>query len=902
MLTNWLKNLWTIPSLARNRRFSQGRYQAARRAGVPLLVAGERLEERALLAPYVLTTGSASVDANLTIAVDGYGAYGTAAGSESGSADYNPIGTIGSASTTFLSYMSMRIGSTGSRQELSARGISSQNPVVTGTPTQGDSSFTINGLAFNLTQSVRPSFDSSGNRQGSILQQIYSITNTTSGPLDFELIRYIDGDLDFDGSLVDGGGHLITASNVEFLFETDAGGSASTATTFMGIAGLGGTAPTTGRYEILGYSSLASNISSGASLANTIFGDSTGDGFVDPGAEYDLALGLQNTFTLQPGESTDYTAVTAFGTGAPTSVTLAPIITLNAGPLNYTENAAPTPIAPQATVDGQGQPNFNGGTLTMTIANSTADDQMGVANIGTGTGQISVAFNTVSYEGVPIATYTGGVNGAPIVFTLNANATPTATQALLRAITYFSTSENPSTTPKTVTASLSNGQGATSSDASQPIIVTPVNDGPSIALSRSQIAYLEGGAPVTVDPGFTFFDVDSTAFNTATLTAVVSNNGTSSDTLEVFNQGTGPGQVGVSGSTISYGGTAIGTFTGGTGGTQLVVTFNASATPEAVQAVGRAVAYSNTGFGADIAVRTIQFQASDDFQALSNTASLTVIPPTVQIYRSYDVNSKYHFFTTSLFEFANTVSLGWLDESLGRPGFSIFDSAGAGRVPVFRMYSPPNIISRATQRGNQYHYITASSGERDFLVSIGWTYERVEGYIYPFQAEGTTDVFRLYNTISGEHLFTAFAEERDAILSAFPGIWQLHSSLGFAFAGTINLPSSSLQIAGASASAAIANVPVTAALPQLLDETPVGGTFSAAQGDDSFSQLSGFVAGVAPDSAASQHAVTVDLETASSDSTGTLTSDADVEPEVARLDAWWVDASQSLLSPDSLLG
>jgi hypothetical protein len=37
---------------------------------------------------------------------------------------------------------------------------------------------------------------------------VYTITNPTDSPIDFELLRYIDGDLLFNGTFTDGGGRL----------------------------------------------------------------------------------------------------------------------------------------------------------------------------------------------------------------------------------------------------------------------------------------------------------------------------------------------------------------------------------------------------------------------------------------------------------------------------------------------------------------------------------------------------------------------------------------------------------------------------------------------------------------------------------------------------------------------
>jgi len=60
-------------------------------------------------------------------------------------------------------------------------------------------------------------------------------------------------------------------------------------------------------------------------------------------------------------------------------------------------------------------------------------------------------------------------------------------------------------------------------------------------------------------------------------------------------------------------------------------------------------------------------------------------------------------------------------------------------------------------------------------------YEKDEGFMFSSQASGTIEIFRLYNTNSGVHLYTGNAAEKDAILAQFPGIWFQHSSLGFAY-------------------------------------------------------------------------------------------------------------------------
>jgi hypothetical protein len=64
------------------------------------------------------------------------------------------------------------------------------------------------------------------------------------------------------------------------------------------------------------------------------------------------------------------------------------------------------------------------------------------------------------------------------------------------------------------------------------------------------------------------------------------------DRVSVLHQGGGAGQIGVSGSTVSYGGEAIGTATGGVGST-FVISFNSAVSADAVDALIERLAYGN---------------------------------------------------------------------------------------------------------------------------------------------------------------------------------------------------------------------------------------------------------------------------------------------------------------------
>jgi len=164
----------------------------------------------------------------------------------------------------------------------------------------------------------------------------YTITNPGSTTADFELVRYLDGDLFFDGSLgdQDGGGRLII-DGTEILFETDSATDGATNTNYVGITAEGGTEPVNNRYEIDSFSGLRTGIIAGTALDNTISGDGDADDFIDP-PRYDVSMALRNTFSLGQGDTVVYVTKTIFGTGAPEDFRFPPPIGGSILPLDTT--------------------------------------------------------------------------------------------------------------------------------------------------------------------------------------------------------------------------------------------------------------------------------------------------------------------------------------------------------------------------------------------------------------------------------------------------------------------------------------------------------------------------------------------------------------------------------------
>jgi hypothetical protein len=172
-------------------------------------------------------------------------------------------------------------------------------------------------------------------------------------------------------------------------------------------------------------------------------------------------------------------------------------------------------------------------------------------------------------------------------------------------------------------------------------------------------------------------------------------------------------------------------------------------------------------------VQAVDSSGNPSTNTSTNTATVNIDTATITRYlRAYNPRTDYHFFTMSQGEFDNAVrALGYRDETTGRPGFAVATGPAPLTHAIHRLYNP----------NNNRHYYTADSFERDVLVSIGYRYEKDEGFIFTTQVPGSSTIYRLYNNNSGTHLLTESAAQRDAILAQFPGIWVRHADFGFAF-------------------------------------------------------------------------------------------------------------------------
>ncbi|WP_437205602.1 FG-GAP-like repeat-containing protein [Planctomicrobium sp. SH664] len=274
----------------------------------------------------------------------------------------------------------------------------------------------------------------------------------------------------------------------------------------------------------------------------------------------------------------------------------APVITGFSGKVTYKENAAPLQIAKSAKVTDKDSANFNTGVLRVSItANGESTDLLSIKSVGSGKKKVTTNdLGEVLVGGVVIGTFLGGHGDHDLTIQFNANATADRVTTLLRAISFSSSSDNPSTLPRTVQVTVSDADGAhhgvTSTPVTKTINVTAVNDLPVIQNWSSERAYHPGGEPLRFGGGATLADADSANFDKGSLRVDITSNRQKTDVL-LIQQGAGL--------EIQYGneiwidGSLIGRFSGGTNNKALVIQFTAAATPPRVQQLLQSITFSS---------------------------------------------------------------------------------------------------------------------------------------------------------------------------------------------------------------------------------------------------------------------------------------------------------------------
>ena len=119
----------------------------------------------------------------------------------------------------------------------------------------------------------------------------------------------------------------------------------------------------------------------------------------------------------------------------------------------------------------------------------------------------------------------------------------------------------------------------------------------------------------------------------------------------------------------------------------------------------------------------------------------------IEMQRLYNPNSGEHFYTASTFERDHLVSVGWNHEGVG------WTAPETSNTPVFRLYNA---------NAGDHHY-TTSEVERNHLIDVGWDDEGI-GW-YSDDAQGVA-LHRQYNpnAVAGSHNYTTSEVERDHLI------------------------------------------------------------------------------------------------------------------------------------------
>jgi M6 family metalloprotease-like protein len=252
---------------------------------------------------------------------------------------------------------------------------------------------------------------------------------------------------------------------------------------------------------------------------------------------------------------------------------VAPVLAaIEAGALAYTENQAATAITATITASDVDNANLASGSVSIT------------ANFASG--QDVLAMSPNPQNGIT-ATYNSGTG----VLSLSGSSTKANYQAALRSVTYFNSSDNPSTATRTATFLVNDG-AANSNPQARNITVAGVNDAPVLAsIEAGALAYTENQAATLITATITASDLDSANLASGSV-SITANFASGQDVLAMS-----PNPQ--NGITASY--------NSGSG----VLSLAGSSTVANYQAALRSVTYVNTSDSPSTATRTVSFQVND---------------------------------------------------------------------------------------------------------------------------------------------------------------------------------------------------------------------------------------------------------------------------------------------------
>ncbi|MDB5335528.1 MAG: hypothetical protein JWN70_1147 [Planctomycetaceae bacterium] len=276
------------------------------------------------------------------------------------------------------------------------------------------------------------------------------------------------------------------------------------------------------------------------------------------------------------------------------------------------------------------------GTVSVITETATRISGLSLADSDLGTNDALVTL-TVTHGTVAVRTdVASGLTAGDIAGNGTTSVTITAprsrllaTYAATNGVTYTSDNGYIGSDVLTVTSSDQGqaGSGGTLTDTDtvaiqvQPAPVAPVLTVPAAVTGPAK------GKPVIIGAGATLSDPDSPNYSGGKLTIQITSVGTSNDKLTLTKLGTKTGQVNLSGTKVRLGKTVIGSLSGGTNGSPLVIQFSSNVSLAAVQSVLQRVTLKGAHGKLPPGTRTIQFTATDPTHLTSEPQSRQVVIP-----------------------------------------------------------------------------------------------------------------------------------------------------------------------------------------------------------------------------------------------------------------------------------
>lgn len=273
----------------------------------------------------------------------------------------------------------------------------------------------------------------------------------------------------------------------------------------------------------------------------------------------------------------DFATITVAATSTP------PTISAVDNVANYTENGSAVTIDNAVTISDPDSTNLNQATVSITGNFSAGEDDL--------------VYSTIN--GI-----TGSYNSTTGVLTLTGATTLANYEGALETVQYRNTSDNPSTSTRTISVVVRDDSNVSSTADTTTLTITAVNDNPVISAVDNVANYTENGAPAVVDPAITIADVDSTQLNQATVS--ITGNFSSGEDALVY-------------STING---IAGSYNGGSG----VLTLSGTATLAQYEQALETVAYQNSSDNPSTATRTLSFVVRDTANAgsVADTTTITI--------------------------------------------------------------------------------------------------------------------------------------------------------------------------------------------------------------------------------------------------------------------------------------